>query len=88
MSNSTSSSVAKELSVADRIGFVKLLPFVNDEHGGVIIEMTAPMDPQVFSASLKASLAKWREQVIPLANVYLLVVGFYYMFCVFAETAC
>jgi hypothetical protein len=37
---------------------------VNDEHGGVIIEMTVPMDPQVFSASLKASLAKWREQGI------------------------
>jgi hypothetical protein len=82
MSNSTSSSVA------DRIGNVKPLPFMNDEHGGVIIEMTAPMDPQVFSASLKASLAKWREQVIPLANAYLLAVRFYYMFCVFAETTC
>ena len=43
---------------------VELLPFVNDKHGGVIVEMTAPMDPQLFSASLKASLSKWREQGI------------------------
>ncbi|VAI78318.1 unnamed protein product [Triticum turgidum subsp. durum] len=41
---------------------VELLPFVNDKHEGVIIEMTTPMDPQVFSASLKSLLSKWREQ--------------------------
>jgi hypothetical protein len=38
---------------------------VNDKHGGVIIEMKTPMDPGVFSAYLKAALAKWREQVTP-----------------------
>ncbi|KAF7110192.1 hypothetical protein CFC21_110334 [Triticum aestivum] len=43
---------------------VELLPFVNDKHGGVIIEMTTPMDPQLFSASLKSLLSKWREQGI------------------------
>ncbi|EMS49678.1 Nudix hydrolase 2 [Triticum urartu] len=41
---------------------MELLPFVNDKHEGVIIEMTTPMDPQVFSASLKSLLSKWREQ--------------------------
>ncbi|GJM97920.1 hypothetical protein PR202_ga14883 [Eleusine coracana subsp. coracana] len=65
MSTSTSSTVAPELAVADKsCGNIEPLPFVNDKHGGVIIEMTAPMDPLVFSASLKASLAKWREQGI------------------------
>ncbi|XP_062178600.1 nudix hydrolase 2-like isoform X2 [Phragmites australis] len=64
MSSSTSSTVASELSVAERSGNVEPLPFVNDKHGGVIVEMTTPMDPQVFSASLKAFLAKWREQGI------------------------
>ncbi|RCV22272.1 hypothetical protein SETIT_4G207600v2 [Setaria italica] len=59
MSGSTNSTVAAELTVP-----VEQLPFVNDKHGGVIIEMVVPMDPGVFSASLKAALAKWREQGI------------------------
>ncbi|CAO1948595.1 unnamed protein product [Urochloa humidicola] len=64
MSGSTNSSVAAELAVAERSGNVEQLPFVNDKHGGVIIKMVDPMDPGVFSASLKAALAKWREQGI------------------------
>lgn len=59
--------MATELAVAEKRGDIEPLPFVNDRHGGVIIEMTTPMDPGVFSASLKAALAKWREQVIPLS---------------------
>jgi hypothetical protein len=74
MSTSTNSTVAEELSVAEKSGDIEPLPFVHDKHGGVIIEMTTPMDPGVFSASLKAALAKWREQVIPLTiNVMLLM---------------
>nr|CAB3468491.1 unnamed protein product [Digitaria exilis] len=64
MSGSTNSTFAPELAVAEMSGTVQQLPFVNDKHGGVIIEMVAPMDPGVFSASLKAALAKWREQGI------------------------
>ncbi|WVZ79307.1 hypothetical protein U9M48_026903 [Paspalum notatum var. saurae] len=65
MASSTNSMVAAELAVAaGRSGGVEPLPFVNDKHGGVIVEMVAPMDPAVFSASLKAALAKWREQGI------------------------
>jgi hypothetical protein len=64
MSGSRNSTVAAELAVAERN--VEQLPFVNDKHGGVIIEMVTPMDPGVFSASLKAALTKWREQVTPL----------------------
>jgi hypothetical protein len=62
MSGLTNSTVAAELAAVP----VHQLPFVNDKHGGVIIEMVAPMDPGAFSASLKAALAKWREQVTPL----------------------
>lgn len=65
MSGSTNSTVAAELTVP-----VEQLPFVNDKHGGVIIEMVVPMDPGVFSASLKAALAKWREQVTPSTSVF------------------
>ncbi|OQU76744.1 nudix hydrolase 2 isoform X3 [Sorghum bicolor] len=64
MSSSTNSTVAAELSMAEKSGGIEPLPFVHDKHGGVIIEMATPMDPAVFSASLKAALAKWREQGI------------------------
>lgn len=65
MSSSTNSTVATELSVSENSREIEPLPFVNDKHGGVIIEMKTPMDPGVFSAYLKAALAKWREQVTP-----------------------
>lgn len=55
--------------MAEKSGGIEPLPFVHDKHGGVIIEMATPMDPAVFSASLKAALAKWREQVIPSASM-------------------
>uniref|UniRef100_A0A804PW18 Nudix hydrolase domain-containing protein n=1 Tax=Zea mays TaxID=4577 RepID=A0A804PW18_MAIZE len=64
MSSSTNSTVATELSVSENSREIEPLPFVNDKHGGVIIEMKTPMDPGVFSAYLKAALAKWREQGI------------------------
>ncbi|KAL5199853.1 hypothetical protein ABZP36_021056 [Zizania latifolia] len=89
MANSTNSTVLVESVVAGNGGDVELLPFVNDKHGGVIVEMMTPMDPQLFSASLKASLSKWREQgirgvwiklPIGLANLIQLAVeeGFWY----------
>ncbi|PWZ06743.1 Nudix hydrolase 2, partial [Zea mays] len=64
MSSSIISTVATELSVAEKSRGIEPLPFINDKHGGVIIEMTTPMDPGAFSASLKAALVKWREQGI------------------------
>uniref|UniRef100_A0A0E0LDR3 Nudix hydrolase domain-containing protein n=1 Tax=Oryza punctata TaxID=4537 RepID=A0A0E0LDR3_ORYPU len=89
MSSSTNSTVLAESVAAGSSGDVELLPFVNDKHGGVIVEMTTPMDPQLFSASLKASLSKWREQgirgvwiklPISLANLiqYAVEEGFWY----------
>ncbi|KAG8094881.1 hypothetical protein GUJ93_ZPchr0012g22191 [Zizania palustris] len=64
MANSTNSTVIAESAMAASGVDVELLPFVNDKHGGVIVEMTTPMDSQLFSASLKVSLSKWREQGI------------------------
>ncbi|KAL6873456.1 hypothetical protein ACP4OV_013538 [Aristida adscensionis] len=64
MSGSTNSTGSAELALTERGGDVHLLPFVNDKHGGVIVQMTTPMDPVAFSASLKAALAKWREEGI------------------------
>jgi hypothetical protein len=58
--------------VAEKSRGIEPLPFINDKHGGVIIEMTTPMDPGAFSASLKAALVKWREQVIPSPSMCIL----------------
>ncbi|XP_023634713.1 nudix hydrolase 10 isoform X2 [Capsella rubella] len=38
------------------------LPFVDDDYGGVIVEMKTPMDPKSFVAALKYSFAQWRLQ--------------------------
>ncbi|KAG0450325.1 hypothetical protein HPP92_026851 [Vanilla planifolia] len=45
-------------------GNIEVLKAVNDDHGGVIVELKAPMDPGVFSMCLKASLLEWRNQGI------------------------
>lgn len=41
----------------------RVLPFVNDEHGGIILEMEDPMDPNDFSVILRYSLSQWKLQV-------------------------
>ncbi|KAA8537268.1 hypothetical protein F0562_027045 [Nyssa sinensis] len=41
----------------------KLLTATNDDHGGVIVEMTTePMDASVFVSLLRASISHWRRQ--------------------------
>lgn len=46
-------------------GFRKaeLLSAVNDEHGGVIVELKEHMDPNVFLTLLRASILQWKLQV-------------------------
>ncbi|KAL1202862.1 Nudix hydrolase 10 [Cardamine amara subsp. amara] len=39
-----------------------LLPFVDDDYGGVIVEMKTPMDPKCFVAALRYSFTQWRLQ--------------------------
>ncbi|XAR56793.1 NAD(+) diphosphatase [Bertholletia excelsa] len=41
---------------------IELLPGVNDEHDGIIVEMKEPMDSSVFLSLLRASLSHWRLQ--------------------------
>ncbi|XP_031258940.1 nudix hydrolase 2-like [Pistacia vera] len=41
---------------------IKLLKGINDEHGGVIVEMKEPMAPEVFVTVLRDSLLQWKHQ--------------------------
>lgn len=41
----------------------ELLPFVDDDYGGVIVEMKTPMDTKSFVAALRYSFEQWRSQV-------------------------
>lgn len=40
-----------------------LLPAVNDDHGGVIVDLKEPMDQYSFGSRLTASLFHWKLQV-------------------------
>ncbi|XP_052202240.1 nudix hydrolase 2 isoform X3 [Diospyros lotus] len=54
-------SVASEEKDVQQIS--KLLTGLNDEHGGVIVEMTTdPMDAALFVPLLRASVAHWQQQ--------------------------
>lgn len=52
-----------------------VLSGTEDEHGGVIVEMSKePMDPVIFTSLLKASMLHWKQQVIPsFTSCYLLL---------------
>ncbi|CAK9145107.1 unnamed protein product [Ilex paraguariensis] len=41
---------------------VELLAAINDDHGGVIVEMKESMDSKVFLSLLRASLSHWKLQ--------------------------
>ncbi|KAL0443278.1 UNVERIFIED_CONTAM: Nudix hydrolase 10 [Sesamum latifolium] len=41
---------------------VQLLPFYDDEHEGIIVEMKEPMDPDDFRVILRYSLSQWKLQ--------------------------
>uniref|UniRef100_A0A1J3HSC9 Nudix hydrolase n=1 Tax=Noccaea caerulescens TaxID=107243 RepID=A0A1J3HSC9_NOCCA len=40
----------------------EVLPFEEDDYGGVIVEMKTPMDPKCFIATLRYSFTQWRLQ--------------------------
>jgi Nudix hydrolase domain len=64
MSNLTNPSSVAGSILMQQGQEVELLDFVNDDYGGVIVEMKAPMDPTVFASSLRASISNWRKQVL------------------------
>lgn len=62
-SMSSSSSTSAAVSVQQQVE--RILEGRNDDHGGVIVEMTnEPLDPAVFASLLRASLSHWRLQVL------------------------
>jgi len=59
----SSKSGMEQVLVENEVQQVRLLDSVNDDHGGVIVELSESMDSKVFASMLKASLALWRSQV-------------------------
>ena len=60
-----------------RNGGVTMLPAVEDKYGGVMTEMSRPMDPSAFSALLRSSLSNWTLQVtLPLVRFDLIKTEF------------
>lgn len=57
------------------IEHAELLPEIDDDHGGVIVDMKEAMDSEVFVTSLRASISKWRQQVVILVRPTLRWVG-------------
>ena len=51
---------------------VELLSSVNDLYGGVVVNIEKPMNSEVFSPLLRASMSHWRQQVyiILILSVY------------------
>ncbi|CAI0440269.1 unnamed protein product [Linum tenue] len=60
LSNSVNPPVAMEQVVA-ALEQVKLLTSVNDQHGGVIVELSEPIDPGLFASMLRLSISEWRK---------------------------
>lgn len=61
MSNSLDSSpLTVRVDAEDR---TRLLPAINDDHGGVIVDMEEPMDSKVFLGVLRASMSQWKREV-------------------------
>lgn len=51
-------------SLMDQTKDAEVLPSYEDEHGGIIVEMKEPMDPNDFALMLRYSLSQWKLQVI------------------------
>jgi hypothetical protein len=58
-----SKSGMEQVLLENEVQQVKLLDSVNDDFGGVIVELSEAMDLKVFASMLKASIALWRSQV-------------------------
>ncbi|KAL5193824.1 Nudix hydrolase 2 [Glycine soja] len=58
--SATLASLAKEEEVPSK--GINTLRAIEDQHGGVIVNIENPMDSSVFSSLLEASISQWREQ--------------------------
>ncbi|XP_072982536.1 nudix hydrolase 2-like [Typha latifolia] len=62
MSSKANPSPATTPTLARQGEEVELLPGMDDDHGGIIIELKDPMSPGAFISSLRASLSNWKQQ--------------------------
>ncbi|KAL0693253.1 hypothetical protein Bca4012_060433 [Brassica carinata] len=60
--SASSSFSADPMAGEEANGGVTLLPAVEDKYGGVMTEMSRPMDPSAFSSLLRSSLSNWTLQ--------------------------
>ncbi|XVF70892.1 hypothetical protein PTKIN_Ptkin11bG0198700 [Pterospermum kingtungense] len=72
------SNVAGSRVCGNGVCHAELLPAINDDHGGVIVEMKETMDSNTFVIVLRASILQWKEQgkkgvwiKLPIALVHL-----------------
>lgn len=45
---------------------IKILTAINDDHGGVIVELNEPIDSNLFVSMLRASISEWRQHLVVL----------------------
>ncbi|KAM1240269.1 hypothetical protein ACFX2J_045607 [Malus domestica] len=60
--STNSSSLAQQVVPENEVEQVKLLTAVEDLYGGVVVDVTKPMDYAVFASLLQASISQWREK--------------------------
>lgn len=62
MTVSVNSTPPVDLYANGTVHHAELLPASDDDHGGIIVDMKEPMDPDIFHARLRASLSLWGQQ--------------------------
>lgn len=74
--SASSSSSTNLLTSEEANGGVTVLPGVEDKYGGVVTEISHPIDPSAFSALLRTSLSNWTLQVLALSSSFHLLLDF------------
>lgn len=54
----------EKILVENELQQAKLLAAINDDHDGVIVELSEHMHTEDFASMLKASIVQWRKQVL------------------------
>ncbi|KAH0899269.1 hypothetical protein HID58_048837 [Brassica napus] len=68
--SASSSSCTNPTAGEEAKGGVTVLPVVEDKYGGVMTEISHPMDPSAFSALIQSSLSSWTLQVLSLSSFF------------------
>lgn len=59
---------------------VELLEGIEDAYGGIIVDMTEPMESSNFVTQLRASLSQWKKQVLIFFLLSIIIVIFWNAF--------